>query len=431
MDLRLRELTAELEKLTIYEVRQIAREVRAFTASGKKNEIIDSILRFARAEIDAKPLTVRGAPPKSDKYDERLVAEIREIRREYVEKKEGGNNVMSVSDGKNSVGKPFIGYLKRDGGDYSLYSNNETVRVSQSFITRYGLKTGDKVKGTVKLFSDDGTRALSMLDTVNGGQPSLIRARKEFSTLTRAYPEKRLKVADGNADAACRIIDLFAPLAYGQRAFISAPANGGKTTLLKKIARSICANYPKIKLIILLPAGKPEDISDFRREFKNAESFVSDFGTDENENRTICTLAFDYAKRQAESGLDAVVLSDGLFAACGRSYAKKLLCSAICAVEGGSVTAITTIAQGYPEYFDAVSSANALITVSQDLIDARVYPAIDAKKCYANREEVLLGTDELNAVNYLRRNADAEEIAELINGTADNNQIIDRYKNGR
>lgn len=330
MDLRLRELTAELEKLTIYEVRQIAREVRAFTASGKKNEIIDSILRFARAEIDAKPLTVRGAPPKSDKYDERLVAEIREIRREYVEKKEGGNNVMSVSDGKNSVGKPFIGYLERDGGDYSLYSNNETVRVSQSFITRYGLKTGDKVKGTVKLFSDDGTRALSMLDTVNGGQPSLIRARKEFSTLTRAYPEKRLKVADGNADAACRIIDLFAPLAYGQRAFISAPANGGKTTLLKKIARSICANYPKIKLIILLPAGKPEDISDFRREFKNAELFVSDFGTDENENRTICTLAFDYAKRQAESGLDAVVLSDGLFAACGRSYAKTALFGYMC-----------------------------------------------------------------------------------------------------
>ena len=48
MDLRLRELTAELEKLTIYEVRQIAREVRAFTASGKKNEIIDSILRLDR-----------------------------------------------------------------------------------------------------------------------------------------------------------------------------------------------------------------------------------------------------------------------------------------------------------------------------------------------------------------------------------------------
>ncbi len=53
MDLRLRELTAELEKLTIYEVRQIAREVRAFTASGKKNEIIDLRKTFNRARRTA------------------------------------------------------------------------------------------------------------------------------------------------------------------------------------------------------------------------------------------------------------------------------------------------------------------------------------------------------------------------------------------
>lgn len=430
MDLRLQALAEELEKLTIYDVRQVAREVRAYTASGKKNEIINSILCFARGETDAKPLGVRGAPPKSDKFDERLVAEVREIRRDYLEKKEGGCNTLTVSDGKNSAGKPFCGYLESNGGDYTLYSDGGKVRVSQSFITRYGIRPGDKINGISKVFSDDGTRALSMLDTVNGGQPSLIKARRDFAALTRVYPDRRLNISGGNADAACRIIDVFAPLAYGQRVFISAPANGGKTTVLKKIAAHICDGYPQVRTVILLLGGKPEEIADFKRAFKNAELFTSDFGADENRNRTLATLAFEYAKRQVESGRDAVVLSDGLFAACGVEHAKKLLCSAINAEEGGSLTAITAVSQSSPDYLDAVSCANAFIALSGELLSARIYPAIDAKKCYANREEFLLDPDELKAANYLRRNMSAEGIIDVINSTANNEELIERYKNG-
>ena len=81
MEEKLKSIYGKLDGMTIYEVRQIAREVRAQVVSGKKGDIIDSIMNYARGEAEAKPLTSRGAPPKSDKYDEKLVEEIRACRR--------------------------------------------------------------------------------------------------------------------------------------------------------------------------------------------------------------------------------------------------------------------------------------------------------------------------------------------------------------
>lgn len=42
-----------------------------------------------------------------------------------------------------------------------------------------------------------------------------------------------------------------------------APPRGGKTVLLKTIARSIRANYPQVELIVLLLDERPEEVTDF------------------------------------------------------------------------------------------------------------------------------------------------------------------------
>ncbi|MDE6586555.1 MAG: hypothetical protein K2K80_07740, partial [Clostridia bacterium] len=117
MQARLKEIADKLEKMTIYDVRQIAREVRAQVTSGQKGEIIDSILSYAKGEAEAKPLSPRGAPPKSAKYDEALVAEIRKVRGEYLT---GGsvNNVLSVADGAAENERDICGVLSYSDGEF-------------------------------------------------------------------------------------------------------------------------------------------------------------------------------------------------------------------------------------------------------------------------------------------------------------------------
>ena len=60
-----------------------------------------------------------------------------------------------------------------------------------------------------------------------------------------------------------RVVDLIAPLGKGQRGVIVAPPRGGKTILLKEIAKSIVFNHPEVELLILLLDERPEEVTDF------------------------------------------------------------------------------------------------------------------------------------------------------------------------
>ena len=47
------------------------------------------------------------------------------------------------------------------------------------------------------------------------------------------------------AELTTRIIDILAPVGFGQRGLIVAPPRTGKTILLQNIARGVHANYPE------------------------------------------------------------------------------------------------------------------------------------------------------------------------------------------
>lgn len=78
----LNDVKARLDRLNIYELRQVARAVGVHRpADGKKSRVTEAILSIATGETAPEPPASRGAPPKSQQFDEQLVADIKNVQR--------------------------------------------------------------------------------------------------------------------------------------------------------------------------------------------------------------------------------------------------------------------------------------------------------------------------------------------------------------
>ena len=54
-----------------------------------------------------------------------------------------------------------------------------------------------------------------------------------------------------------RVVDLIAPIGFGQRGLIVSPPRAGKTILLQKMAKAVLHNYPDVYVIMLLIDERP------------------------------------------------------------------------------------------------------------------------------------------------------------------------------
>lgn len=426
-DKRLSEITERLENLTIHEVRQLARALNVHFESSRKPEIIEAVLSFAKGLSEPK-LKVKGAPPKSDKHDEQLAAEIVAYRENLlsVDFEENEQNGMTVADSgyREQTTQQTVGILYSTDCGYFLRTENGTVGVANSFFTRYNLKAGDEISGTA-IWREECGRQLLIISEVNGNPPESLFNRRDFSELTRKYPAEIIRLTLNNT-AACKLIGMFAPLALGQRAVITSPSKGGKTSVLKEIAFAV-NGYSNLETVLLFIGGKPEEISDFKNIFTSNKIFCTSFDKSCEEHRETANTAFEYAKRKVESGKNIVLIADGLYAV-GVEELKKLTCCACNAEEGGSLTVVYSLPQNFCGFDEMIDSANAVITLSADLAQSRIYPAIDAKKCYSGIEDKLT-CGERNAANAMRAKLSAEQIISLFK-SANYNDIIDNYKNG-
>jgi transcription termination factor Rho len=82
------------------------------------------------------------------------------------------------------------------------------------------------------------------VQSINGVAFADLPRRPDFQSLTATYPEKRLTMetgrpAKGGPELTRRCIDLMAPIGYGQRALIVAPARAGQTMLLHALTGGI------------------------------------------------------------------------------------------------------------------------------------------------------------------------------------------------
>ncbi len=309
-------------------------------------------------------------------------------------------------------------------------TSEDDVYISPSQIRRFHLRTGDKIKGITRAPKQgEKFKALLYVNQVNDLDPELSRNRKDFDSLIPIYPDKRIKLESNPRDIAMRITDLIAPIGRGQRGMIVAPPKAGKTTILKNIANCISKNYPEIEIIILLIDERPEEVTDMSRSV-NADVVYSTFDELPKNHIKVAEIVLERAKRLVEHGKDVVILLDSItrlaraynltIPPTGRTLSggldpgalhspKRFFGAARNIENGGSLTILATALVETGSRMDDVifeefkGTGNMELHLDRKLSEKRVFPALDINKSGTRREDLLLSSDELQAIWQIRK----------------------------
>ncbi len=355
------------------------------------------------------------------------------------------------------------GFLRATQFKVDDFTNGRDVYVSIAQIRRFGLRTGDLVRGKTRPVKE-GEKILALLyvTEINGLPPEEAQNRTPFEHLVPIYPDERLKLENqsNEHDLAIRLIDLVSPIGKGQRGIIVAPPKAGKTTLLKKLANAISTNYPDIELIVLLIDERPEEVTDMQRSI-DGDVLYSTFDELPENHAKISEFALERAKRLVETGKDVVILLDSItrltrayniaIPPTGRTLSggldpgalhkpKKFFGAARNIENGGSLTIIATALVETGSRMDEVifeefkGTGNMEIKLDRKLQEKRVFPAIDISKSGTRREEMLLSPEELEGINSIRNllssNPDnaTEQLIATMSRTENNEQFLQRIK---
>ena len=309
-------------------------------------------------------------------------------------------------------------------------SGDGDVYVGHSQIRRFRLRTGDKIQGVVKPSKEgENFNALIYINKVNNLPPETATKRPIFDNLTPIYPNERFKLETVTSETAMRLIDIVSPIGKGQRGLIVSPPKSGKTTLLKKIAKSIEKNYPDTYLIVLLIDERPEEVTDMKRSV-NGEVVFSTFDEMAKNHTKVAEMVITRAKRLVENKKDVVILLDSL-TRLARAYnlvtppsgktltggldplslhaPKKFFGAARNIEEGGSLTILATALVDTGSRMDDIifeefkGTGNMEVHLNRMLSEKRIFPAIDIFKSGTRKEELILSKKEYEFSNYIRR----------------------------
>ena len=306
----------------------------------------------------------------------------------------------------------------------------DDVYVSPSQIRRFNMRVGDEVLGQVRP-PKDGERyyALLRVIAINLSNPELATKRPHFDELTPIYPNQRLRLETEPTEITTRLIDVIAPLGLGQRGMIVAPPKAGKTTILKQLANAITANHPDIELIVLLIDERPEEVTDMQRSV-NGEVISSTFDLPPENHVRVADIVLERAKRLVESGKNVVILLDSITRLArahnlvvppsGRTLSggvdpaalhrpKRFFGAARKLEEQGSLTILATALIETGSRMDDViyeefkGTGNMELHLDRKLAERRMFPAIDVYRSGTRKEELLLNSEELEAMWILRK----------------------------
>lgn len=407
---------AQLEDLTLDELRDLARghEVTGYTRLKK----YDLIMRLLRANAEQQGYIF------------------------------GGGILEIVQDG--------IGFLRSD----HLLPGPEDVYVSQSQIRRFGLRTGDLVIGQVRPPKDtEKYHGLLKVEAVNGLDPEEAKRRPIFEKLTPIFPNEQIILETRPNIISTRMIDMLAPIGRGQRGLIVSPPKAGKTTVLKRMANGITANYTDVHLMIVLIGERPEEVTDMDRSVE-AEVVSSTFDEPVQNHVRVAEMALERAKRLVESDKDVIILLDSItrlsraynltVPPSGRTLSggidpaalyppKRFFGAARNVEEGGSLTILATCLVDTGSRMDDMiyeefkGTGNMELVLSRKLAERRIFPAFDIERSGTRAEEKLLDSETLAKIYTLRRMIDAMgggheailPIIERMSRTRDNREFLE------
>lgn len=354
-----------------------------------------------------------------------------------------------------------FGFIRSDNympGDSDVY-------VSPSQIRRFGLKTGDIIRGNTRVKSaTEKFSALLYLKSVNNLPLDQIMRRGNFEDMTPVFPDERLRLERPGGSMAMRIVDLVSPIGKGQRGMIVSPPKAGKTTLLKDAAKSILQNNPEMYLIILLIDERPEEVTDIKEAIQgsNVEVIYSTFDEQPEHHKRVSEMVIERAKRLVESKKDVTIFIDSITRLAraynltvppsGRTLSggldpaalympKRFFGAARNMREGGSLTILATALVDTGSKMDDVvyeefkGTGNMELVLDRKLQERRVFPAIDIAKSGTRREDLLLTPDEQETVYNMRRALNGmkseeavENILNMFARTRNNGELIQILK---
>ena len=357
----------------------------------------------------------------------------------------------------------------RDGGfvrkpQSSYLADPTDAYVPPQIVRQYSLRKSDEISGPIGR-DPRGRTVLIEVSSINGDDPQLALRRPEFNTLTATYPERKLvletgRPAKGGAELIRRAIDLIAPIGYGQRALIVAPARAGKTTLLHAVTEGIAINHPNASLLILLVDERPEEVSE-AISWGVGEVIASSFDQPAARHVEVTEMVLERARRLVEVGKDVVIVLDSLTRMArahntaergtGRTMSGGLDAQAMAKPKaffgsaravapgsgGGSLTIIATALVETGSRMDDIifeefkGTGNCEIKLDRSLAEKRIYPAIDIATSGTRREEKLFRPDQLDHVYTLRRGlsqmppqSGMEWLIKRIGGTTNNDALL-------
>ena len=307
--------------------------------------------------------------------------------------------------------------------------SDRDVYISASQIRRFNLRPGDLVEGKARPPKEtERYFGLLQVDTVNGenaekmvsdpaaGSAGRVK-RTRFEDLTAIYPNKHLKLETGKAPLSQRVIDLIAPIGFGQRGLIVSPPKAGKKTILKDIASGITKNHPEVILMAVLVGERPEEVTDLSRSIKG-DVIASNFDEPAEDQTTAAEIALERAKRLVEMGKDVVILLDSI-TRLGRAYnlsvppsgrtlsggfdpvalypPKHFFGAARNCEQGGSLTIIGTALVDTGSRMDDLiyeefkGTGNMELHLDRQLAERRIYPSINIEASGTRQEQLMYG----------------------------------------
>ena len=304
------------------------------------------------------------------------------------------------------------------------------IYISQSQIRRFMLRPGDLVEGLGRPPKDtERYFGLLKVEKVNEVNAEDSLNRPYFDELVPIYPKKQVVLTTGKKPLSTRIIDLVAPIGFGQRGMIVSPPKAGKTTVLKELAAGISQNFPQVHLMAALIGERPEEVTDIMSSVKG-EVVASNFDEPPEDQTRVAEITLDRAKRMVEMGKDVIILLDSItrlaraynlsVAPSGRTLsggfdpaalwpAKKFFGAARNCQEGGSLTIIGTALVDTGSRMDDLiyeefkGTGNMELHLDRRLADKRIFPSIDIESSGTRQEELILDPNLLQSLTTMRR----------------------------
>lgn len=347
----------------------------------------------------------------------------------------------------------------------SLTPSNRDIYVSMAQVRRFYLRTGDFVTGKVRPQRDgDKYSAMLYITEVNGCPADSMASRPAFDALTPCYPHEHitLEVEGGsNEFLDMRLIDLVAPIGFGQRALIHCPPAVDKAHLLSSIANAASICHPDAVVMTLLLGGTPEDATLYR-DHTHGEVIASTFDQTPENHLRITDMVLERAERLVEMKKNVILLVDsltylskvyttaavqqgrqtiGMVNPVSLQKAKKLFGAARCLREGGSLTifAVMNIETG-SRVDDSIAedlkgTANMELVLDTAAARAGIYPPVNLLLSGTKRAELITSKEQLDGIKLIHemlgslRAVDMiPQLLSMLEKTTNNEDLLVRIK---